>query len=151
MQLLRRLPGFEKAYIVSTGPQIGVRETRRPRSREDLTGQALAEGLRRADGIGRAAWPMEVHEAPGRARFIDIGGEGFADIPPGALKSADVANLFLAGRVAGADARAYGSSRVMGTAFATGQAAGIMAAFNALPDVTMEMVRRELVGQDALI
>ncbi len=74
LDLLRQLPGFEKAYIVATGPQIGIRETRRPRSREDLTGKALEQGLRRNDGIGRAAWPMEVHEAPGRARFVDIGG-----------------------------------------------------------------------------
>jgi hypothetical protein len=37
-------------------------------------------------------------------------------------------NLFVAGRVVGADPVAYGSVRVMGTAFATGEAAGISAA-----------------------
>ncbi|MGK9054968.1 FAD-dependent oxidoreductase [Xaviernesmea oryzae] len=149
--ILRKLPGFEKAYIVATGPQIGIRETRRPKSREDLTGKALEQGQRRDDGIGRAAWPMEVHDAPGRARFIDIGGEGFADIPPGALQAADIDNLYLAGRAAGADSMAYGSSRVMGTAFATGQAAGVMAALNVDRLRGSEAIRRELEAQNALI
>jgi len=149
--LLRQLRGFEKAYIVATGPQIGIRETRRPKSREDLTGKALEQGRRRDDGIGRAAWPMEVHEAPGRARFIDVGGEGFADIPPGALQAADIDNLYLGGRVAGADSIAYGSSRVMGTAFATGQAAGVMAALNVDRRRESETIRRELKAQNALI
>ncbi len=149
--LLRQLPGFETAYIISSGPQIGIRETRRPRSREDLTGEALQQGLQREDLIGRAAWPMEVHEAPGKVRFIDIGGEGFADIPPGALQAAGRDNLFLAGRVAGADAVAYGSSRVMGTAFCTGQAAGVLAALNIAGKANIAAVRRELVSQGALI
>ncbi|MCC2611148.1 FAD-dependent oxidoreductase [Neorhizobium sp. Rsf11] len=151
LDLLRQLPGFEKAFIVATGPQIGIRETRRPRSREDLTGKALEQGLRRDDGIGRAAWPMEVHEAPGRARFIDIGGGGFADIPPGALQAVDLDNLYLAGRVAGADALAYGSSRVMGTAFSTGQAAGVMAALSVSSHLEVRSVRKELSAQNALI
>ncbi len=149
--LLRQLRGFEKAYIVATGPQIGIRETRRPKSREDLTGKALERGWRRDDGIGRAAWPMEVHEAPGRARLIDVGGEGFADIPPGALRAVDIDNLYLGGRVAGADSIAYGSSRVMGTAFATGQAAGVMAALNVDRRRENETIRRELKAQNALI
>jgi hypothetical protein len=59
-------------------------------------------GRRRPDGIARASWPMEVHEAPGRARFVALGGDGFFDIPPGALVAEGVDNLFLAGRVVGA-------------------------------------------------
>ncbi|MGN6464041.1 MAG: FAD-dependent oxidoreductase, partial [Rhizobiaceae bacterium] len=39
--------------------------------------------------------------------------------------------LRLAGRVVGSDPDAYGSVRVMGTAFATGHAAGISAALAA--------------------
>lgn len=150
--LIKQMPGFERAYLVATGPQIGIRETRRPQSCEDMTAAALETGARRSDGIGRAAWPMEVHEAPGRAFFIDLGGEGFADIPMGSLQAADIANLYLAGRVVGADQAAYGSIRVMGTAFATGHASGIAAALGvqarrAVP----EDIRRHLLTQNALI
>lgn len=152
LALLRRLPGFEKAYIAASGPQIGIRESRRPRSLQDLTGEELSRGARRQDGIGRAAWPIEVHEAPGRARFVDLGGDGFADIPLDALRVTGKRNLFLAGRVAGADEAAYGSLRVMGTAFATGHAAGVAAAHCALgKELSVTVVRRELAKQGARI
>lgn len=152
LEVLRRHPGFERAYLVSTGPQIGIRETRRPISRADVTEMDGLAGQRYADGIARAAWPMEVHEAPGRARFVDIGGEGFFDIRAGAVEAAGIDNLRLAGRVIGADPKAYGSTRVMGTAFATGHAAGVSAALVAAggghgPD----MLRKTLEGQGALI
>lgn len=152
LDVLRRHPGFEKAYLVSTGPQIGIRETRRPFSRSDVTEQDVLEGRRYADGIARAAWPMEVHEAPGRARFIDIGGDGFFDVRAGAVEAAGIANLRLAGRVIGSDPKAYGSIRVMGTAFATGHAAGISAALavdGAVPEVGL--LRRTLEAQGALV
>ena len=152
LSLLKQLPGFEHAYLVATGPQIGIRESRRPLSREDMTGAALEIGLKRPDGIGRAAWPMEVHEAPGRARFIDLGGEGYADIPIGALQAADLDNLYFAGRVVGADQAAYGSIRVMGTAFATGHAAGIVAALGVQAKKAVpEDIRRHLITQNALV
>ncbi|WP_296078592.1 FAD-dependent oxidoreductase, partial [uncultured Agrobacterium sp.] len=61
-------------------------------------------------------------------------------------------NLFLAGRVAGADAAAYGSLRVMGTAFVTGQAAGIAAALSASSaSVSAYSVRKHLCFQNAII
>lgn len=151
LKILQKMPGFEKAFIAATGPQIGIRETRRPRSVEDMSGDALAKGRRRTDGIARAAWPMEVHEAPGRASFIDLGGEGFADIPLGALRAEKIDNLFLAGRVTGADSTAYGSLRVMGTAFATGHAAGIAAALHASDSSNVEDIRKHLIQQNALI
>lgn len=152
LTLIRRMPGFEQAYLVATGPQIGIRDTRRPQSRDDMTGAALESGVRRCDGIGRAAWPMEIHEAPGRTSFIDLGGEGFADIPIGALQAADLDNLYLAGRVVGADQAAYGSIRVMGTALATGHAAGIAAALGVQAGKAVpEDVRRALIAQDALL
>ncbi|MGH6761034.1 MAG: FAD-dependent oxidoreductase [Phyllobacterium sp.] len=152
LNVLRRHPGFEKAYLASTGPQLGIRETRRPVSREDITEQDVVGGRRRDDAIARASWPVEVHEAPGRARFIDIGGEGFCDVPLGAIEAAGISNLRLAGRVIGADSKAYGSIRVMGTAFATGQAAGVSAAFaaNGQPR-DPDLLRRILTKQGAIV
>ncbi|MDM0116314.1 FAD-dependent oxidoreductase [Variovorax sp. J22R133] len=150
---LRELPGFGKAHILTTGPQLGIRETRRPRSMGDVTAEDGREGRRRADGVGRGCWPMEVHEAPGRATFVPIGGEGFFDIPYAAIQAETLGNLRLAGRVTGADRQAYGSTRVMGTAFATGHAAGVSAALQceqgSVPGA--EAVRRVLAAQDAIV
>ncbi len=89
-----------------------------------MTAEDLLSGRRRGDGVARAAWPIEDHSVPGKPIYREIGGEGFADIPLDCLRAKDVDNLFYAGRLIGADPLAYGSIRVMGTAFATGEAAG---------------------------
>lgn len=95
---------------------------------------------------------MEVHEAPGRSRFVPIGGAGFFDVPLDSLRVPDLDNLLLAGRVIGADAEAYGSVRVMGTAFATGQAAGVAAAALAAHGTCEAAdVRAALVAARALV
>lgn len=126
--LRNEVPGFEQAYLVSTGPQIGIRESRHPAARYELTGEDLAAGRQREDGVAKAAWPMEDHSVAGRPIYTPIGGDGWASIPLDALRATGLENLFYAGRTIGADDEAYASIRVMGTAFATGDAAGRAAA-----------------------
>ena len=144
---LREEPGMVGAHLLSTGPQFGVRETRRCAARAEVTGAAVAEGRRDPAGVARGAWPMEVHEAPGRAFYTPVGGDGFYDIPLDTLRAQGVDNLWYAGRVAGADRAAYGSTRVMGTAFATGQATGVAAALGG----DAATVRAELLRQGAIL
>ncbi|APW39817.1 hypothetical protein RD110_23605 [Rhodoferax koreense] len=155
LEVLRKHPGFERAHLAATGPQLGIRESRRPFSARDVNGDDGLHGRRSGEGIARASWPMEVHLAPGRQRFVPIGGEGFFDVPYAAIQAQGVANLRLGGRVIGADAEAYGSVRVMGTAFATGQAAGVSAALladdGAQGVVSTARVRRKLLGQGAIV
>ncbi|WP_419908143.1 FAD-dependent oxidoreductase [Hoeflea sp.] len=125
VELLRRhVSGFENAYLVQTGPQIGIRESRHPPARYQLTGEDLLSGRRRQDGVALAAWPLEDHSIAGKPVYRSIGGDGTADIPRDALRARGIDNLWYAGRCIGADAQAYASIRVMGTAFATGDAAG---------------------------
>ena len=127
--LLRKdVPGFERAYLVQTGPQIGIRESRHPAARYELTGEDLKTGRQREDGVAKAAWPMEDHSLAGRPKYTPIGGAGWASIPLDSLRAKGLDNLFFAGRTIGADPSAYASVRVMGTAFATGEAAGKAAA-----------------------
>lgn len=129
LEALRRyLPGAQDAYLVSTGPQIGIRETRHLVSRELLTGEDVLAGRRRDDGIARGGWPIEIHPAPGKVSYQSIRDRSWYDIPYGALAAADRENLWAAGRAVGCDALAFGSARVMGTAFGTGHAAGVSAA-----------------------
>ncbi|MEO3388356.1 FAD-dependent oxidoreductase [Mesorhizobium sp. CAU 1741] len=126
--LKRELPGFERAYLVATGPQIGVRETRHPAARYEMTGEDVVLGRLRDDGIARAAWPIELHGEAGKPSYTSIGGSGYCHVPYDSIRAKGLDNLWYGGRVIGADAQAYGSIRVMGTAFATGQAAGVAAA-----------------------
>jgi hypothetical protein len=150
----RHIPGWEGAYLVATGPQIGVRETRHLVGRYAVTGEdVLGARLRPEDGIARCGWPIEEHEGIGSTRYTPIEGRAYYDIPLDALHSADRENLWAAGRLVASDPRAYCSLRVMGTAFATGQAAGVAAALQARAGATPEpaAVRGELVRQRALV
>jgi glycine/D-amino acid oxidase-like deaminating enzyme len=129
--LRQHVPGFENAYLLQSGPQIGIRESRHPPARYELTREDLLTGRQRPDGVARAAWPIEDHAVPGKPVYESIGGAGYADIPLDCLRAKGLDNLYYAGRTIGADAAAYASVRVMGTAFATGEAAGRAAAQSA--------------------
>ncbi|MBP0446555.1 FAD-dependent oxidoreductase [Roseomonas sp. SSH11] len=150
---LRGEPGCENARIIATGPQFGIRETRRFATRRPVTEADAMAGRRDPAGIARAAWPMEVHAEPGRPSFTPLGGEGFFDVPLDAIRPDGMDNLWAGGRVIGADAPAYGSVRVMGTGFATGQAAGVAAALQAGSGAApgAGAVRRVLLEQGAIL
>ncbi|MDQ0315399.1 FAD-dependent oxidoreductase [Amorphus orientalis] len=152
--LREQVPGFERAWLAQTGPQIGVRESRHPTARYEVTYEDVVEGRERGDGIARAAWPIEVHKEVGRPMYEKVGGRGYFHVPLDAVRAKGLDNLWYAGRVIGADSLAYGSIRVMGTAFATGEAAGTAAALSTTADgraPTAERVREQLISQGALI
>lgn len=129
--LRESVPGFENAWLAQTGPQIGVRETRHPAARCEVRHADVLTGRLRSDGIARAAWPIELHSKAGKPIYEKVGGAGYYHVPLAALHAKGLDNLWYAGRVIGADRKAFGSTRVMGTAFATGEAAGVAAALTA--------------------
>jgi hypothetical protein len=153
LDAIRTLPGHERAHIVTTGPTIGTRESRHVIARRPLTETEVVAGARFPDAVALGAWPVEHHPGPGLpSRWIRIRADGAYEIPLGTLQSASHANLFAAGRTLDADAYAFASLRVMGTAFATGQAAGVAAAQCARDGGTdAGRIRLELVRQGALI
>ena len=148
---LRQEPGCEQATLVATGPQLGVRETRHPMARYMISEPEARVGARSKTSIGRAAWNIERHDEPGRPSITPLGGDGYFDIPLDALRAEGVNNLWLAGRVIGADRGAFASLRVMGTAFATGHAAGVAAALACGAAPTYDTVRTALLSQNAII
>lgn len=151
--LRRDVPGFERAWLVATGPQIGVRETRHPAARYEMTGEDVVAGRLRDDGIARAAWPIELHGEAGKPSYTSIGGAGYCHVPYDSIRAKGLDNLWYGGRVIGADPNAYGSIRVMGTAFATGQAAGVAAADHVDADHHNDAARvqAKLTEQGALL
>jgi hypothetical protein len=151
--LKRTQPGFEAAHLVATGPQVGVRETRHPAARHTMSAAEVTSGAAHAQSVARAAWPIELHGEAGKPSYTFVGGPGYAQIPYDAIRAASLENLWYGGRVIGADVEAYGSIRVMGTAFATGQAAGVAAADYAARGhiVDVAAVQEILRGQGAII
>jgi FAD dependent oxidoreductase len=95
---------------------------------------------------------MEYHDAAGaESKWIPVKAKGAYDIPLRTLTSVDTPNLYAAGRAADGDQYAGGSLRVMGTALATGHAAGVAAALQAATGnpVPALQVQQELQRQDA--
>ena len=129
LEAIRSLPGCERAYLVSTGPEFGTRESRHIEAAYQLTWQDVVDGRAMANSIALGAWGVEWHDRKTfESTFVYPPDKATYEIPLGCLTSRDTANLFAAGRLADADQRAGASLRVMGTAFATGQAAGVAAA-----------------------
>ena len=153
LDVIRSLPGCEKAYLASTGPDFGTRESRHIDAVRQLTWQDVVEGRRAPDSIALGAWGVEWHDRKTfESTFVYPPDKGCYEIPLGCLISVNTSNLFAAGRVIDADEKAGASVRVMGTAFATGQAAGIAAAcFAERGRAEADEVRRRLVTQGALI
>ncbi len=148
------IAGWENAYLVATGPHIGIRESRHVVGRYSVTRDDVLSARRRPESvIARCGWPVEEHQEIGATRYTPIEGRAFYDIPLDALHSADRENLWAAGRLVSCDRHAYCSLRVMGTAFATGHAAGIAAAMQANDRRTppVEAVQAELRRQGALL
>jgi hypothetical protein len=152
LEVIRSLPGCANAYLASTG-EFGTRESRHIEAAHRLAWQDVVERRSVPDGIALGAWAMEWHDrATLQSSFAHLPDKLAYEIPLRCLVSRDTANLFAAGRVVDADRQAGASLRVMGTAFATGQAAGVAAAMLAEQGkADSDRVRRILREQGALI
>jgi hypothetical protein len=111
---------------------------------------ALA-GRRVDTPVARAVWPVERHDTPGRPTMVPIGGDGFFDIPAASIRASRIDNLWLAGRTVGAERGAFSSLRVMGTGFATGQAAGTAAVLALQGRSDYPALRKVLLDQGAVL
>jgi FAD dependent oxidoreductase len=112
------------AYISQWPVRAGVRESRRWIGEYILTGKDLRCGVRFADEIALATWPMEFRETNQGPKFRYSDGNLAAGIPLRCLKPKGIERLWVAGRCIATDHEAQASIRVMGTCFATGEAAG---------------------------
>jgi hypothetical protein len=108
--------------------RAGIRESRRWTGEYVLTADDLLNGRRFDDEIALATWPMEMRETAKGAKLRFPKDNLPAGVPLRCLKPAGSERLFVAGRCISADHEAQASIRVMGTCFATGEAAGRAAA-----------------------
>jgi FAD dependent oxidoreductase len=153
LEILRGLPGWQRAYLACTGPEFGTRESRHINSVGQLKWDDVMAGRCSPDTIALGTWGVEWHDrVTYESSFEAPPSDGTYDIPLSCLMSVDTPNLFAAGRTADGDRQAGASLRVMGTAFATGQAAGVAAANHAQnKGVDVDEVRRSLRKQGAVI
>jgi hypothetical protein len=153
--LRRRVPGFERAYAVQSGTQIGVRETRRIIGDYELTGDDVLQARRFDDVIARGTYPVDIHDPKGRGTVLQrLPAGGAYDIPLRCLIPRDIDGLLVAGRCISGSHVAHSSYRVTPIALATGQAAGVCAALAARNNIAPRQVaardvQRVLIKQGA--
>ncbi|MBC8104367.1 MAG: FAD-dependent oxidoreductase [Cytophagales bacterium] len=146
--LRKYVPGQENLTLVSTGTQIGVRESRRIVGEYTLTLDDYLACRTFPDDIARSAYFIDLHavtsESAARAKTISDAGDEKAErrhyallpgqshgIPYRCLLPRGVENLLVAGRSLSADRAVQGAVRVMPFCFAMGEAAGLAAAIAA--------------------
>lgn len=149
--LRKYVPGFEDSYIVSSGAQVGIRETRRIVGDYVLTATDIRQGGTFTDVIARGV----------QEEFVKGYGEDPVfcpphDIPYRALLPQGVSNLLVSGRCISLSPHAakLHSPRTQETCMIIGQAAGVAAAQaaegNGNPrEVDIEKVQRALLDGGA--
>lgn len=131
------------------GSLPGKRESRRLIGPYVLNENDCRAGRRFNDAVAYGGWPMDVHIVDGflsqsEEATVWIGLDDVYTIPYRCLYSANIKNLFLAGRAISCSHMAFASTRVMATCAVVGQAVGTAAAIavkNGLePDSLLEYV-----------
>lgn len=121
--------GFDSCTIVEWPERLGIRETRRMKTQYTLTREDIMQGREFDDRVARSSWPIELWHDHRRAEFEYP--DSSADIPLRSLIASRTPRVGVAGRCMGGTHAALGALRVIGTALATGQAAGAAAALAA--------------------
>ncbi len=122
--LCARSESWQDAYISHWPVRAGIRESRRWIGEYTLTGTDVLAGKRFDDEIALATWPMEFREDAKGPKLRYPKGNRPTGIPVRCLRPLGIHDLWVAGRCISADHEAQASIRVMGTCFATGEAAG---------------------------
>jgi hypothetical protein len=153
--LRAKIPEFANCFLIDSGTQIGVRETRRIQGDYQLTADDVRSGRRFDDAIGLAGHIIDIHSPAGAYSQVREKVAPY-QIPYRCLLPVGMSNLLVAGRSISATHEAHASLRVMGTGFVTGQAAGTAAALAAaqggdIRDVDAATLRDTLLEQGAIL
>jgi hypothetical protein len=155
--LQRHVPGFEDSYLVTTGPQIGIRESRRIMGEYVLTKEDVIECRKFSDGIASCMYMIDIHNPTGTGteKVVLPKGEWY-EIPYRCLQPIALDNLLVAGRCISATHEAHSSLRIQPTCYALGQAAGTAAAIAAKQgvnpkEINVEELRTNLAEQNCFI
>jgi hypothetical protein len=155
--LKKYVPGFRNAYILQSGCQAGIRESRRIKGMYTLTEKDLLSARKFNDVIALCSYPIDVHNPAGKGTLLQNIPSGTAyHVPLRALIPEHLNRLLVAGRCISGTHIAHSSYRVMPASFATGHAAGVCAALAsregiAVDSVPAEKVQKELIRQGAIL
>lgn len=139
--LQKEIPGFEKSYLSWSSPVIGPRRTRYVECEYDISQEHVQKGLIPEDSIGL----FGSQDAHFLGHVID-GGKWYG-IPYRALLPKFIDNMLVAGRMITSDWIAHMSTRLIGSCFLQGQAAGTAAALAVLSGCSVRELNITLLLQ----
>ncbi|MET4575375.1 FAD-dependent oxidoreductase [Ottowia thiooxydans] len=153
--LRKEVPGFEKCYLASLAPTIGIRETWRIVGDYVLEKEDVMVGRQFPDNIAQGGGPLDIHHTSGGGLTLYHPEAPFA-IPYRCLLPLGVEGLLITGRCASATEDAMGALRSMPPCMAIGHAAGVAASLAAQAGLSPRQldvadVQRELKKQGAVI
>lgn len=155
--LKENIPGCENSYLLSTGLQIGIRESRMIEGQYTLTVEDLKSLARFPDAIAVANYDIDIHNPEGAGTSHYYFGEGeWYEIPYRCLVPKGFSNLLVAGRCISSTHEAQASYRIMPYCAELGHAAGAavsVAVKNGtdLPDVDIAQVQQILRSEGFVI
>jgi FAD dependent oxidoreductase len=131
-------PGFERAWVMQSAPQVGVRHTRRLVGTHPMATAEWKDAVRHPDEIGVSPSPSQ--------KFANI------SVPYGAILPADLDGVLVGGRHVACDAQTQAFMREIPQCWMTGQAAGAAAALAARTgtaprSIDVAELQRELLAQ----
>ena len=140
--------GFENAVLVSTGVQIGVRESRRVMGDYLLTADDLLSSKHFEDTVALGGYPIDIHNPTGaKTETTHLAPGQFYYIPLRSVIVKGFSNLMVCGRCLSATHEAGAAIRVTPIAMATGQGAGAAAGLCAVDGVSLrELEYERLLG-----
>lgn len=154
-ELLRsRVDGCADSYVVDTGVEAGVRQTRSIEAVQMLSNDDVLECRKRPDGVVRSPWPIELHDGtkPKLHWLLD----DWYEVPYLSLVPRAGEDVIVAGRCLGAEHEALASARVTAQCFEYGNAAALATVRSlrddiAYRDVDGVHVRADLVASGSTI
>lgn len=121
--------GFENSMLLSSAPEIGVRESRMIDGLYTLTVSDLKDCVHFEDSVAACNYDIDIHNPEGTGTSHYYFNEGtYYTIPYRCLMPKNVKNLLAAGRCISGSHEAQASFRIMPTCCSTGEAAGLAAA-----------------------
>jgi len=111
--------GFENAYISNIADELGIRVSRRLKGKYVYTAQDLKSGKTFDNPVVISNYPIDIHsEQKDASKLVKT---GYYQLPVESLMSADIENLFVAGRCLSADFEAQAALRIQPNCFAMGE------------------------------
>jgi hypothetical protein len=144
------VPGLEKCYLISTAPALGLRESRRIVGEVTLTAEDVMTERVWPDAVCYGSFYIDIHNpaGPGMGDQTWYPPAGFKyQIPYRVMVPTGVDNLLVAGRCISTDHVALGSTRIMSTCMALGEAAGAAAMLSLHEEVAPRALDARLLGE----